>query len=92
MRSTVHIEAQCLDLSDDDLTRHIGYLFEYIKRLQDEKSQDDELKELKQAAKDYSYDNYDRDIKLTTHQLRAARKVAKLRGLRLDQWKESISS
>jgi hypothetical protein len=75
------LEAQYVDLSDDELKALVGCLFEGIKRLAEAKKIDQELEAMSAALKDLENSRYNFEIKVNGRRLKAARSLAKVRGI-----------
>lgn len=73
------LEAKLVDLTDDELKEYLGHVYEAIKTLEEKKSSDPELKQMKDRVKLYENDNYNEEIKKYKANLKAARSQAKVR-------------
>ena len=79
--SRVMMESALVGMSDEELIKFIGALFETIKRNTEAAKVDEELIEMKQAVKDHEYEKYGREVKVAALRLKGAREQAKVRGL-----------
>jgi hypothetical protein len=77
-------ESQFIDLGDEQLKEALGFLWEGIKNLTDAKKNDPQIEKMKGELKAYTDEHYAVEIKRLSKLLKAARVVAKLRGV---QWK-----
>lgn len=77
-------EAALVDLSDDQLKELLGYCWEGIKRLEEQKKNDEQLLSMRAKINEYVDTNYTVFIKAFRARLRAARAQAAVRGI---QWK-----
>lgn len=80
MKTTL-LEANLIDLHDEALKEFLGHSFESLKRLEEAKKNDPDIAQMRQKLKDYVTDNYDDEIKRTKANLKAARSLAKARGI-----------
>lgn len=74
-------EANLVDLTDDELRAYLLATHEAVKNLEEQKSKDPDIEQMKQRLKDYTNDNYNEAIKTHKAKLKAARAHAKGRKL-----------
>lgn len=79
-------EANLVDLNDNELKELLGYLFQSVKSLDEQKKTDPTIEKLKTELKNYVEENYTDQIKRYRGKLKAARNLAEARGI---QWKVS---
>lgn len=79
--SDVLLEANLVNLSDDELVKYICTLFERNKRLTEEAKIDEELNAMREALRDREYVKYKQEMKINTVKLKVAREHAKARDL-----------
>lgn len=84
MKKELLMESHFIDMDDDALKEHLGYLWESCKRLKDQMKTDPEIERMTRELKTYKDDNFNVQIKRYTKLLKAARMVASGRGI---QWK-----
>lgn len=84
-KSDLHIEADFAKLNNHEVLELLASLFEQIKRLEEEAKVDQELKDLEEAAKNYKFENYGRDISILRSRLRVLRIHAKSRNIKLSE-------
>lgn len=77
-------ESHFVEMSDDDLKEHLGYLYEAVKDLKSQMKTDPEIERMTEALKAYKEDNFTSRIKYLSKLLKAASTVASLRGLHWD--------
>lgn len=77
-------QAHIVDLEDEALLSFIGALWENCKALDEQMKADPEVERMEAELKEYKAENYTDAIKAYKAQLRAARILAKARGLRFD--------
>lgn len=75
------IESQYVDFTDEQLRDRLGYLWETAKRLKEQALSDNRLVKLKQDYTDLYQAMYGDEIKQLNRRLKAARKIASLRGV-----------
>lgn len=80
-RKAVVEQAKIANLKDDELLNLIGYLWQEIKNIDESMASDDTLKELIEEVKDYKDDTYLTRKGAYVGQLKAARILAKQKGL-----------
>lgn len=77
-------QSRFLDLDDESLKEQLGFLHEQSKRLKESEKADPEVERLKGELKAYIEDNFRSERKEVDKALKAARVIAKLRGIK---WK-----
>lgn len=77
-------ESQFIDLSDTDLKEALGALWERLKSLKEAEKTDPDVEQMRATLKQYIKDNYSDEVKDVSKKLKAARVIAKSRGIR---WK-----
>lgn len=77
-------QAHIVDLEDEALLKFVGALYENAKALDEQMKSDPEVERMEAALKQYKAENYTDAIKAFRAQLRAARSLAKARGLVFD--------
>ncbi len=77
-------QSRFVELSEDDLKEALGFMWDRAKALKDAEKTDVEVERLKGELKIYITDHFSTERKRLEKDLRAARAIAKLRGI---QWK-----
>jgi pyruvate/2-oxoglutarate dehydrogenase complex dihydrolipoamide dehydrogenase (E3) component len=77
-------EAELIELQDAELKEYLGFTYESIKTLEEKKRHDPEIARLRETLRKYQEDTYNLEIKKYRAYLKAARTVAKARGI---QWR-----
>lgn len=77
------LEANMVDLNDEEIKDAILYLWEAVKNLKDEMKKDPELQQMQERLKQYKKDNFMDEIKTHEAKLKAARAQAKVRGIKI---------
>lgn len=77
-------QSRFVELGDEDLKEALGFLWDRVKRLKEAEQADPEIVRLKAELKSYINDNFDTERKAVERDLKAARYVAQLRGIK---WK-----
>lgn len=80
-RNDVVQQAKLADLSNEELLNLIGYLWQELKNIDEQMAADDTLKEMVEEIKDYKDDTYLTRKGAYKGQLKAARALAKVKGL-----------
>jgi len=83
-------EASLSTMSDEELVDFTCYLYESLKRLDETKKEDEQLKELRRQVTDYEYKNYGYEVKMKKLQLKAARTQLANRGVTFN-FKEDLA-
>lgn len=81
---SVVLESGLVEMTDEELIKHIGALYENIKRYSEAAKNDEELAQLKKEVKDLEYSKYGHHIKTSTLRLKGARNQARLRGIKFE--------
>lgn len=77
-------QAHIVDLDDEALLSFVGALWENCKALDEQMKSDPEVERMEGELKVYKSENYTDAIKAFRAQLKAARGLAKARGLKFD--------
>jgi hypothetical protein len=75
------LEANIVDLSEEEIKAYLLHSHESLKAIEEEKKKDPKIEEMRQALKSYVDSCYNDDIKHLKARLKAARSVAKARGI-----------
>ena len=75
-------ESQLVDLTDDELKETLGALWERLKALKEAEANDPDAEQMRAQLKAYLDDNYKSERKEVEKRLKAARVIAKARGLK----------
>ncbi len=84
MKKDVLDESKYVDLSDEDLKESLGFMWERCKSLREAEKTDPDVCQMRDKLKSYIEDNFRVERKDVERHLKAARQIAKLRGLK---WK-----
>lgn len=77
-------QAHIVDLDDESLLKFVGALYENAKALDEQMKADPEVERMEAALKEYKATNYTDAIRAFKAQLKAARILAKARGVVFD--------
>jgi hypothetical protein len=77
-------EAHLVDLDDGQLKELLGHTYHAIKDREEEKKNDPQIAQMRDQLRDYIKDNFDDEIKSLKARMKAARALAKARGV---HWK-----
>lgn len=81
--SKEHVEeARLVDLSDGDLKELLGATYHTLKNLGEDKKNDPDIKQMREALKHYIDDNYGDEEKKLKTRLKAARALAAKRNIK----------
>lgn len=80
--SDIHRQAHLVDLKDDELKEFLGGTYHRLKNIEEEKKNDPEIQQMQERLNEYKRDNYDDAIKELKARLKAARALAKARGIK----------
>jgi hypothetical protein len=75
-------QAKFVDMNDTELKDAVGSLHEYCKRIAEARADDEEIKALKQQAKELDMERYASELAAAKRRLAAARRVAESRGIK----------
>lgn len=75
-------EAALVDLSDSALKELLGHTYHAIRNLEEEKRNDPEIAQMREALQAYVKDNFDNDLMDFKKRMKAARALAKARGIK----------
>lgn len=78
---TVHKEASLVDLSPEELKECLGATYHRIKNLEEDRKTDPDAQQMRDQLTAYLNDNYDEALKDLKKQMKAARALAKARGI-----------
>lgn len=81
LKREVHEMANLVDMLDEDLKNFLGFTHEELKNLDEKKKLDETLKNLQTKLREYCETEYTNKQKVLKAQLKAARSVAKARGI-----------
>lgn len=81
-KQTIVEQAKLAGLSDEDLLNTIGYLWQTLKDIDEAMSNDPQIEEMTQELKDYKEETYLTQKGALQGQLKAARILAKQKGLK----------
>jgi len=79
--SDIHKQANLVDLADTELKEFLGHAYHAIKNLEEEKKNDPDIQQMKEKLTLYTRDNYDDSLKELKARMKAARALAKARGV-----------
>lgn len=82
--NTVFAQAALVDLHDEELKEYLGHIYESLKSLDEQKKNDPQIEKMREELKTYLDEHYNVESKRLKAQLKAARAVAKARGIK---WK-----
>lgn len=74
-------ECKLVDMLNDELKEYLGGTYQKLKDLEEAKKKDPEIIQLQERLKTYMHDQYNIKIKQLKAQLKAARSVAKVKGV-----------
>lgn len=78
---TVHKEAQLVELTAEELKECLGATYHRIKNLEEDRKTDPDAQQMRDQLTAYLNDNYDEALKDLKKQMKAARALAKARGV-----------
>lgn len=77
----IHASTNYIDMQEDELKAFLLNRYEYLKTLEEKQKSDEHLKNLVEGLKEYKDTTYTQEKKMTKAELKAARAVAKARGI-----------
>lgn len=80
-RKTMYDQLHMVDLSDEDLLKYVGYLWERLKTLDEKAANDPEIERLTTALADYREAHYLAEKREQRSLLKAARRLCQARGI-----------
>lgn len=88
MKKEVHAATRFIEMEEDELKAFLLNRYEYLKTLEEIKKSDEHLKKLSDELKEYSASTYTDKQKSTKAEIKAARSIAKARGIEFKLPKE----
>lgn len=80
--SSIHNEAHLVDLTEAQLKEFLGHTYHSIRNVEEEKKNDPDIQQMRDKLTAYIKDNYDEELKTMKARLKAARALAKAKGIK----------
>ncbi len=84
MKKEIHKAVSFVEMLEEDLKSFLLSRYEYLKEIDEKQKSDEHLQKLKDAFDDYKDERYTDVRKSTKAEIKAARSVAKARGIKFE--------